>query len=175
LADSGRMIRVPIHMGSVLNSLNQASYAFAQNEHRDATPEELSRATGVNLEEAKHLMKVSQRPASLNRDIGTNDDGELGDLLADASTEHPFESTSRELLKQNLHDALGTLTYREREILKLRYGLGDGYPYTLEQVGVIFQVTRERIRQIEARAFEKLKDPRRSKRLQAFFEGQIAG
>ncbi len=174
IADTSRLVRLPIHMGSVLTSLNKATHEYSQERFHDPTPEELSRATGVELEETKQLLKAAQLPSSLSRTIGDSDDGTLGDFLADDEAEHPVESAARESLKENIHEVLDTLTYREREIIKLRFGLGDGFPYTLEQVGLIFQVTRERIRQIEEKAFKKLQDPRRLRRLQPYIDTRVA-
>jgi len=174
IADSGRTIRLPVHMAATLSSLNRISNEFLHEEGREPTPEELAEVSGVSLEDTKQVLNIARLPTSLNRPIGDSDDGDVEDFVEDASTQAPHEAAARDMLKEKLDSVLQTLTYREREILKLRYGLGDGYPYTLEQVGIIFRVTRERVRQIEAKAFDKLQDPRRRRRLEGFMEGTIA-
>ena len=171
IADTGRTIRLPIHMSATTSLLNHASNQFLHEMGREPTAEELSLATGVNLEDTQQVLQSSQYPTSLNRPIGDTDDGDIGDFVEDGKQNRPDDLATRELLRNKLDNVLQTLTYREREILKLRFGLGDGYPYTLEQVGIIFQVTRERVRQIEAKAFDKLQDPRRAKRLVGFLDG----
>ncbi|HID23037.1 MAG TPA: sigma-70 family RNA polymerase sigma factor, partial [Planctomycetaceae bacterium] len=174
IADSGRTIRLPVHMAATLSSLNRISNEFLHEEGREPTPEELAEASGVNLDDTKQVLNIARLPTSLNRPIGDSDDGDVEDFVEDPTTQAPYEAAARDMLKEKLDSVLQTLTYREREILKLRYGLGDGYPYTLEQVGIIFRVTRERVRQIEAKAFDKLQDPRRRRRLEGFMEGTIA-
>ncbi len=171
IADTGRTIRLPIHMSATTSMLNHASNQFLHEMGREPTAEELSLVTGVSLEDTTQVLQSSQYPTSLNRPIGDNDDGDIGDFVEDGKQIRPDDLATRELLRDKLDTVLKTLTYREREILKLRFGLGDGYPYTLEQVGIIFQVTRERVRQIEAKAFDKLQDPRRAKRLMGFLDG----
>jgi len=174
IADSGRTIRLPVHMAATLSTLNRISNEFLHREGREPTPEELSEISGISLEDTKQVLSIARLPTSLNRPIGDSDDGDVEDFVEDPSTQAPHDEATRDMLKEKLNSVLQTLTYREREILKLRYGLGDGYPYTLEQVGLIFRVTRERVRQIEAKAFDKLQDPRRRRRLEGFMEGTIA-
>ena len=174
IADSGRTIRLPVHMATTLSSLNRISNEFLHEEGREPTAEELSQISGVSLDDTQQVLSIARLPTSLNRPIGDSDDGDVEDFVQDAASQAPHEVAARDMLKEKLDTVLQTLTYREREILKLRYGLGDGYPYTLEQVGMIFRVTRERVRQIEAKAFDKLQDPRRRHRLEGFMEGTIA-
>jgi len=121
------------------------------------------------------VMKISKHPISLDRPIGESDDSYFGDFIEDHSTDSPVNSATQEMLKDKIDSVLKTLTYREREIIKLRYGLGDGYTYTLEEVGRIFKVTRERVRQIEAKAVRKLQHPVRSRQLKGFLEGVLTG
>jgi len=125
----------------------------------------------VSVEEAKRVMKISKHPISLDRPIGESDDSYFGDFIEDDATESPVIAASREMLKEQIDSVLSTLTFREREIIKLRYGIGDGYTYTLEEVGRIFRVTRERVRQIEAKAVRKLQHPVRARRLSGFLDG----
>ena len=124
----------------------------------------------VSVEEAKRVMRISKHPISLDRPIGESDDSYFGDFIEDRTTESPINAATHEMLKEKLDQVLNTLTYREREIIKLRYGLGDGYTYTLEEVGKIFRVTRERVRQIEAKAVRKLQHPVRARRLGGFLD-----
>ena len=132
--------------------------------------EEVAEAAQVSVEEAKRVMKISKHPISLDRPIGDSDDSYFGDFIEDESVESPVQSASREMLRERIESVLSTLTFREREIIKLRYGIGDGYTYTLEEVGRIFRVTRERVRQIEAKAVRKLQHPVRARRLGGFFD-----
>ena len=125
----------------------------------------------MSVEEAKRVMKISKHPISLDRPIGESDDSYFGDFIEDDATESPVIAASREMLKEQIDSVLSTLTFREREIIKLRYGIGDGYTYTLEEVGRIFRVTRERVRQIEAKAVRKLQHPVRARRLSGFLDG----
>ena len=154
-----------------MSQLNQVANEFLQEFGREPTTEEMADRAGVNLEEAQQVLSIARQPTSLNRPIGETDENDIGDFVEDGTARGPADSAAREMLRDNIHVVLKTLTYREREIIKLRYGLGDGYPYTLEQVGRIFRVTRERVRQIEAKAFDKLQDPRRSCRLEGFLDG----
>lgn len=142
-----------------------------QDNGREPTVEEMAELAGVPLEEARRVMRISRQPISLDKPIGESDDSAFGDFLEDRSTDSPVSNAASEMLKDKIDTVLKTLTYREREIIKLRYGLGDGYTYTLEEVGRIFKVTRERVRQIEAKAVRKLQHPVRSRQLQGFLEG----
>jgi RNA polymerase primary sigma factor len=130
----------------------------------------MAAAAGVNIEEARRVMKISRQPISLDRPVGESEDSYFGDFIEDHGTDSPVNTAASEMLKDKIDTVLKTLTYREREIIKLRYGLGDGYTYTLEEVGRIFKVTRERVRQIEAKAVRKLQHPVRSKQLRGFME-----
>ena len=127
------------------------------------------------MEETKRVLKISKHPISLDRPIGDSDDSYFGDFIEDNSVESPVNAAANEMLKDKIEGVLKTLTYREREIIKLRYGLGDGYTYTLEEVGRIFKVTRERVRQIEAKAVRKLQHPVRSRQLEGFLDGVKRG
>ncbi len=176
IADAGRTIRLPVHMTSAMWALNQARNTFLHENYREPTTEELADAAGVPLEEARAMLAVARSPASLDRPISDTDETDLGDFVEDNGSDRPAEVATNKMLSKEVNEVLDTLTYREREILKLRYGIGDGYPYTLEQVGLIFGVTRERVRQIEAKAFDKLQDPRRRARLAGFLsQGQLTG
>ena len=168
IADAGRTIRVPVHMTSAMWALTQARNRFLHENSREPTTEELATESGVPLEETRQMLAVSRSPASLDRSISDSDEAELGDFVEDENPARPAEVAEQKMLSGEINNVLETLTYREREILKLRYGIGDGFPYTLEQVGLIFGVTRERVRQIEAKAFDKLQDPRRRSRLAGF-------
>ena len=175
-ADAGRTIRLPVHMTSAMWALNQARNRFLHEHYREPTTEELAETAGVPLEEARAMRAVARSPASLDRPISDTDDTDLGDFVEDNGSARPSEVAANKMLSKEVNQVLETLTYREREILKLRYGIGDGYPYTLEQVGLIFGVTRERVRQIEAKAFDKLQDPRRRARLAGFLsQSQLTG
>jgi len=176
LANQGKTIRLPVHMTSAMWALNQARNRFLHENYREPTTEELAETAGVPLEEARAMLAVARSPASLDRPISDTDDTDLGDFVEDNGSARPAEVATKKMLSKEVNQVLETLTYREREILKLRYGIGDGYPYTLEQVGLIFGVTRERVRQIEAKAFDKLQDPRRRARLAGFLsQSQLTG
>ena len=140
---------------------------------RDSEPtiEEIARNSDISIEEAKRVMKISKHPISLDRPIGESDDSYFGDFIEDESAESPIQAAGHEMLKERIDEVLSTLTFREREIVKLRYGIGDGYTYTLEEVGRIFRVTRERVRQIEAKAVRKLRHPVRARQLAGFLDG----
>jgi len=135
--------------------------------------EEVAEATGISVDEAKRVMKISKHPISLDRPIGDSDDSYFGDFIEDEKADNPVESATQEMLKDKIEQVLKTLTYREREIIKLRYGIGDGYTYTLEEVGRIFKVTRERVRQVEAKAIRKLQHPVRARKLEGFLPGGL--
>jgi RNA polymerase primary sigma factor len=141
---------------------------------REPTIDEIAQAAGITVEETKRVMKISRHPISLDRPVGESEDSYFGDFIEDNSIESPVNAATNEMLKDKIEAVLKTLTYREREIIKLRYGLGDGYTYTLEEVGRIFKVTRERVRQIEAKAVRKLQHPVRSRQLEGFLEAWTA-
>jgi RNA polymerase primary sigma factor len=141
---------------------------------REPTTEETARAADLSIEETRRVLNIGRHPVSLDRPVGESEDCSFGEFLEDAGTESPIITASQGMLREKIEGLLKTLTYREREIIRLRYGLGDGYTYTLEEVGRIFKVTRERVRQIEAKAVRKLQHPVRSKHLEGFLGGVVA-
>jgi RNA polymerase primary sigma factor len=171
IADQARTIRIPVHMIETMSKLRNVTKKLVQEKGRDPSVEEVAEATGITMEEAKRVMKISKHPISLDRPIGESDDSYFGDFIEDETAESPLQAAGKEMLKERIDDVLGTLTFREREIIKLRYGIGDGYTYTLEEVGRIFRVTRERVRQIEAKAVRKLRHPVRARQLASFLDG----
>jgi RNA polymerase primary sigma factor len=171
IADQARTIRIPVHMIETMSKLRNVSKKLVQEMGRDPTIDELSKAAGINPEETRRVMKISRHPISLDRPVGESEDSYFGDFIEDDTAESPVQAATQEMLKDKIDQVLKTLTYREREIIKLRYGLGDGYTYTLEEVGRIFKVTRERVRQIEAKAVRKLQHPVRSRQLEGFLDG----
>jgi RNA polymerase primary sigma factor len=175
IADQARTIRIPVHMIETMSKLRKVSKQLLQEKGREPTMEETAEAADVSLEETRRVLKISRHPISLDRPVGESEDSYFGDFIEDNSTDSPVNSATQEMLKDKIDSVLKTLTYREREIIKLRYGLGDGYTYTLEEVGRIFKVTRERVRQIEAKAVRKLQHPVRSRQLKGFLEGVLSG
>ena len=173
IADQARTIRIPVHMIETMSKLRNVSKKLTQLKGREPSIEEVAEAAQVSVDEAMRVMKISKHPISLDRPIGDSDDSYFGDFIEDESVESPVHSASREMLKERIESVLSTLTFREREIIKLRYGIGDGYTYTLEEVGRIFRVTRERVRQIEAKAVRKLQHPVRARRLGGFFDSAV--
>ncbi len=171
IADQARTIRIPVHMIDVLMRLRNAAKRLLQEMGREPTTEETALAAGVSLEETERVLDIGRHPISLDRPIGEGEDGSFGELVQDRGTESPHKLANNGLLRERIEELLKTLTYREREIIRLRYGLVDGYSYTLEEVGRIFKVTRERVRQIEAKAVAKLQNPVRSKYLEPFVAG----
>jgi len=171
IADQARTIRIPVHMIETMSKLRNITKKLVQQKGREPSVEEVAEATGISVEEAKRVMKISKHPISLDRPIGESDDSYFGDFIEDESAESPMHAAGMEMLKERISDVLSTLTFREREIVKLRYGIGDGYTYTLEEVGRIFRVTRERVRQIEAKAVRKLRHPVRARQLASFLDG----
>jgi RNA polymerase primary sigma factor len=170
ISDQARTIRVPVHANEAMSKLREASRKLHQEKGREPTMEEMAGAVNISLEEARRLTRIGLHPVSLDRPVGEDGDNEFGDLLEHGAAESPIDSAARAMLKDRIGQVLKTLTHREREIIKLRYGLCDGYSYTLEEVGRIFKVTRERIRQIELRAVQKLRDPTRRVQLEGFLE-----
>jgi RNA polymerase primary sigma factor len=170
IADQARTIRIPVHMIETMSKVRNATKKLIQKNGREPTIKEISAELGISEDETRKVIKISKHPISLDRPIGESDDGFFGDFIEDRTTESPINTATHEMLKEKLDQVLNTLTYREREIIKLRYGLGDGYTYTLEEVGKIFKVTRERVRQIEAKAVRKLQHPIRSRMLEGFLE-----
>ena len=171
IADQARTIRIPVHMIETMSKLRKVSKKLLQENGREPTIEETAEAAGISLEETRRVMKISRHPISLDRPVGESEDSYFGDFIEDDEVENPVNTATQEMLKDKIDHVLKTLTYREREIIKLRYGLGDGYTYTLEEVGRIFKVTRERVRQIEAKAVRKLQHPVRAKQLKGFLDG----
>jgi RNA polymerase primary sigma factor len=170
IADQARTIRIPVHMIETMSKLRNVSKKLVQKKGREPTIEEIAHETNISVDETKRVLKISKHPISLDRPIGESDDSYFGDFIEDNSAESPVNAATHEMLKEKIEKVLQTLTYREREIIKLRYGIGDGYTYTLEEVGRIFKVTRERVRQIEAKAVRKLQHPVRSRKLEGFLD-----
>ena len=173
IADQARTIRIPVHMIETMSKLRNVSKKLLQDMGREPTIEETAKAAGYTLEETKRVLKISRQPISLDRPVGESEDSYFGDFIEDNSVESPVNAAANEMLKDKIEGVLKTLTYREREIIKLRYGIGDGYTYTLEEVGRIFKVTRERVRQVEAKAIRKLQHPVRARKLEGFLDGSI--
>ncbi len=170
IADQARTIRIPVHMVETINKLIRVQRQLLQDLGREPTPEEIGEEMDLTAERVREILKISQEPVSLETPIGEEDDSHLGDFIEDAEAQSPSEHAAYELLKEQLEDVLDTLTDREENVLRLRFGLDDGRTRTLEEVGKVFGVTRERIRQIEAKALRKLRHPSRSKRLKDFLE-----
>lgn len=170
ISDQARTIRIPVHMIETMSKLRNISKALYQEMGREPTIEETAAAANMPVEETRRIVKIARQPISLDRPIGEGDDSYFGDFIEDGRAESPSTVASQEMLKGKIDKVLKTLTHREREIIKLRYGLGDGYTYTLEEVGRIFKVTRERVRQIEAKAVRKLQHPVRCKQLEGFLD-----
>jgi RNA polymerase primary sigma factor len=170
VADQSRTIRIPVHMVETMSRVRNVSRQLLQELGREPSLEETARTAETTIEEARRVLAMSRYPISLDRPVGNSEDSHFGDLLPDGEAENPATGASQEMLRNRIDRVLKTLSYREREIIKLRYGLGDGYSYTLEEVGHIFKVTRERIRQIEAKAVRKLQQPSRSQELVGFLD-----
>jgi RNA polymerase primary sigma factor len=170
IADQARTIRIPVHMIETMSKLRNVSKKLLQTLGREPTIEETAQAAGITEEETRRVLKISRHPISLDRPVGESEDSFFGEFIEDDTAESPVQAATQEMLKDKIDQVLKTLTYREREIIKLRYGLGDGYTYTLEEVGRIFKVTRERVRQIEAKAVRKLQHPVRSRQLEGFLD-----
>ena len=171
IADHARTIRVPVHMIETMSKLRQIQKHLLQELGREPTMEEIAERAKMSIEETRRVMKISRHPISLDRPVGESEDSQFGDFIEDERQESPSETATSDMLRSRINDVLKTLTYREREILKLRYGIGDGYTYTLEEVGRIFKVTRERVRQVESKAIRKLQHPVRQRRLSNFLTG----
>lgn len=170
IADQARTIRIPVHMVETINKLIRVQRQLLQDLGREPTPEEIGEDMDLTPEKVREILKIAQEPVSLETPIGEEDDSHLGDFIEDQDATSPSEHAAYELLKEQLEDVLDTLTDREENVLRLRFGLDDGRTRTLEEVGKVFGVTRERIRQIEAKALRKLRHPSRSKRLKDFLE-----
>jgi RNA polymerase primary sigma factor len=174
IADHARTIRIPVHMIETMSRLRNISRQLLQELGREPTIEEIARRADMLVSEARRVLKISRHPISLDRPVGESEDSYFGDFIEDDSAESPLSSAGSEMLKDRIEEVLKTLTYREREIIKLRYGIGDGYTYTLEEVGKIFKVTRERVRQVEAKAIRKLQHPVRARKLEGFLDHKSA-
>lgn len=170
IADQARTIRIPVHMVETINKLIRVSRQLVQELGREPTPEEIAQEMDISVERVREILKIAQEPVSLETPIGEEDDSHLGDFIEDQEVQAPAEAAAFELLREQLEDVLETLTPREQKVLRLRFGLDDGRTRTLEEVGQVFGVTRERIRQIEAKALRKLRHPMRSKRLKDYLE-----
>ena len=171
IADHARTIRIPVHMIETMSKLRNISKGLMQELGREPTIEEIARRAKMTVAETRRVLKISRHPISLDRPVGESEDSYFGDFIEDEKADNPVESATQEMLKDKIEQVLKTLTYREREIIKLRYGIGDGYTYTLEEVGRIFKVTRERVRQVEAKAIRKLQHPVRARKLEGFLPG----
>jgi RNA polymerase primary sigma factor len=174
IADQARTIRIPVHMIDVLSKLKNTSRRLLQELGREPTTEETAVAAELTLDETRRVLNMGRHPVSLDRPVGESEDSCFGEFIEDDGIARPDKAATNEMLREKIEALLKTLTYREREIIRLRYGLGDGYTYTLEEVGRIFKVTRERVRQIEAKAVHKLQHPVRSEQLKGFLE-RVAG
>ena len=170
IADQARTIRIPVHMVETINKLIRVSRQLQQELGRDPQPEEIAKVMGISEDKVREIIKIAQEPVSLETPIGEEEDSHLGDFIPDDDAPAPVDAAAFMLLKEQLSEVLDTLTYRERRVLSLRFGLEDGRARTLEEVGKEFNVTRERIRQIEAKALRKLRHPSRSKKLKDFLE-----
>ena len=168
IADQARTIRIPVHMVETINKFIRISRNLLQKNGREPNDNEIALSMNISVEKVREIKKVAQEPVSLERLVGEENDSHLGDFIEDANTLDPAETASFMLMKEKLEDVLGTLTQREKNVLRLRFGLEDGHERTLEEVGKSFNVTRERIRQIEAKALRKLRHPARSKKLKDF-------
>lgn len=170
IADQARTIRIPVHMVETINRYVRLRNRLTAELGRDPTPEEVAKELEIDVAKVHEIMKISQEPTSLQTKIGDEDDSQLGDFVPDEHILSPYEQTSKALLKEQLEEVLATLNDREKKVLVMRFGLEDGRPRTLEEVGKAFGVTRERIRQIEAKAIRKLKHPSRSKKLKDYLD-----
>jgi len=174
IADHARTIRIPVHMIETMSRIRTANKTLHQKLGREPTVEEIASEAEMTIEETRRVLKISKHPISLDRPIGESEDSYFGDFLEDDDVDSPVTSAAQEMLKERIDVVLKTLSYREREIIKLRYGIGDGYTYTLEEVGRIFKVTRERVRQVEAKAIRKLQHPVRARKLEGFLDHKTA-
>lgn len=170
IADQARTIRIPVHMVETINKLIRVSRQLLQEKGREPTPQEIAEKMDIPVDRVREIMKIAQEPVSLETPIGEEEDSHLGDFIEDQDAPAPAEAASFTLLREQLEEVLDTLTQREQKVLRLRFGLDDGRARTLEEVGQVFGVTRERIRQIEAKALRKLRHPSRSKKLKDFLD-----
>jgi RNA polymerase primary sigma factor len=170
IADHARTIRIPVHMIETMGKLRSIQKQMLQASGQEPTIEELAEKAGMSVADTRRVLKISRHPVSLDRPVGESEDSYFGDFIEDDRQGSPAGTAAQDMLKQRIEQVLKSLTYREREIIKLRYGIGDGYTYTLEEVGRIFKVTRERVRQVEAKAIRKLQHPVRARKLSGFIE-----
>jgi RNA polymerase primary sigma factor len=170
IADHARTIRIPVHMIETMSRLRTAGKTLLQQLGREPKVEEIAAEADMSIEETRRVLKISKHPISLDRPIGESEDSYFGDFIEDDAVDSPVSSAAQGMLKERIDLILKTLSYREREIIKLRYGIGDGYTYTLEEVGRIFKVTRERVRQVEAKAIRKMQHPVRARKLEGFLD-----
>jgi RNA polymerase primary sigma factor len=170
IADQARTIRIPVHMIEMINKLMRAQKKLFQELGREPNPEEIAEELQMSTERVRAVLKMAQQPISLQSPVGDGEETDFGDFIEDKNSESPSETTSFSLLKGKLHDVLASLSERERRVLELRFGIGDGNARTLEEVGRQFRVTRERIRQIEAKALRKMRHPTRIRQLHGFLE-----
>jgi RNA polymerase primary sigma factor len=174
IADHARTIRIPVHMIETMSRIRSASKVLHQELGREPTIDEIAKEVSMTVQETRRVLNISKHPISLDRPIGDSEDSYFGDFIEDDDIDSPVASATQEMLKERIDMVLKTLSYREREIIKLRYGIGDGYTYTLEEVGRIFKVTRERVRQVEAKAIRKLQHPVRARKLEGFLDHKSA-
>ncbi len=174
IADQARTIRIPVHMTETINKLIRVSRMLVQENGKEPTPEEIAYEMRMPVEKVRGILKIAQEPISLQTPIGDEGDTHFGDFIEDKKAISPANATAYSMLKEQMENVLGTLTDREKKVIRLRFGIGDGYPRTLEEVGSIFNVTRERVRQIEAKALRKLRHPTRSRRLKSFLDVTLA-
>ncbi len=170
IADQARTIRIPVHMIDVLSRLRNIQKKLTQELKREPSVEEIGQHTDVPIEEIRRVMDIGRHPISLDRPVGEGEDNSFGEFIEDNENDNPVKNATNGLLRDKIELLLKSLTFREREIIRLRYGLADGYSYTLEEVGRIFKVTRERVRQIEAKAVMKMQNPVRAKHLENFLK-----
>ena len=170
IADQARTIRIPVHMVETINKVLRVSRQLLQEMGREPTEEEIAKEMDMPVDKVREILKIAQEPVSLEMPIGEEEDSHLGDFIADDNTPAPADAAPYQMLREHLLEVLHTLTPREEAVLKLRFGLEDGRPRTLEEVGKVFDITRERIRQIEAKALRKLRHPSRSKKLKDYLE-----
>ncbi len=170
IADQARTIRIPVHMIETINKLVRTSKKLVQEKGKEPTPEELAEEMSIPVEKIRAILKIAQHPISLQTPVGDGDDSHFGDFIEDKGLDSPDEATGYSMLKEQMQDVLKTLTPREQKVLTLRFGIGDGSPRTLEEVGKVFNVTRERVRQIEAKALRKMRHPIRSRKLRGFLD-----
>jgi RNA polymerase primary sigma factor len=170
IADQARTIRIPVHMIETINKLIRTSRYLVQEIGREPTPQEIADVMNMSIEKVRQVLRIAQEPISLETPVGEEEDSQLGDFIEDKDSKSPVSEAAFTMLKERVEEVLQTLTEREEKVIRRRFGIGDGCPRTLEEVGTEFQVTRERVRQIEAKALRKLRHPVRSQKLRGFLE-----